>query len=339
MNFDAQMEQHFGPKAVIAPEAGIGFQAGPGVQGLIKLKLGDYNHYKFSAVRYDLQPGARLDLLASRFASRMLYCLEGSGKIALNGTAETFDEEYFVHMGEGHHAALENTGSGVQQVFSFVLGASPEARPDLMANAGGALRLELETGLRAAFGLLTLKEALAADPAGRGELVYQAPDTGPSFWQAKPSAGWVEVKLAPFTHNIHHYGLLMQTLYPGAAVREHAHNQLNEFFIITKGTALAALDGAEAVCPKGACIVIGRNVWHRWANAGDTDAQNFAIIDPPGVEGALALTGRLRRKDESWPQDIVRSPETGKILHDRYGFVIKAGAADAQSPAPTPVQA
>lgn len=122
----------------------------------------------------------------------------------------------------------------------------------------------------------------------------------------------------------------MQTLYPGAAVREHAHNQLNEFFIITKGTARAALNGVEVVCPKGSVIIIGRNVWHWWANAGDCDAQNFAIIDPPGVEGALALTGRLRTKGEAWPDDIVRNPETGRILHDRYGFVIKSGAADAQ---------
>ena len=330
MNIDAQMELHFGPKAVIGPDEGVTFQAGPGVAGLIKLSLGQYNHYKFSSVRYDLEPGATLDLFASRFAGRMVYCLEGQGTIILNGERKPFSEEYFVHVGEGHHAALVNTGRSLMQVFSFVFGASPEARVDLMKSDGERKIFEFDAGLRAVFGFLTLDEALALPATSKGELVYQLPDTGPSFWQAKPSAGWVEVKLAPFTHNVHHYGLLMQTLYPGAAVREHAHNQLNEFFIITKGTARAALDGAEAICPKGSVIIIGRNVWHWWANAGETDAQNFAIIDPPGVEGALALTGRLRTKGEVWPNDIVRSPETGKILHDRYGFVIKAGAADAQ---------
>lgn len=329
MNIDAQMEQFSGPKAIVAPDEGPRFSAGPGVTGQIKLALGQYHHYKFTSVRYDLEPGAQLDLLAARFAGRMIYCLDGAGTIILNGAAKPLAEEHFAHVGEGHHVALENTGATVMRVFSFVFGASPEARIDLMDHSSGLAVLNFDTHLRRAFGFLTRDEAAALPASARGELVYQLPDSGPSFWQAKPSAGWVEVKLAPFTHNIHHYALLMQTLYPGAAVREHAHNQLNEFFIITKGTALAALDGAEAICPRGSVIIIGRNVWHRWANAGDTDAQNFAIIDPPGVEGALALTGRLRTKGESWPDDILRSPETGQILHDRYGFVIKAGAADA----------
>lgn len=330
MNIDIQMEQHFGPKAVIAPEDGPCFIAGTGVQGQIKLALGQYHHYKFSSVRYDLEPGASLDLLASRYAGRMLYCLEGAGKIFLNGAEKPFSEEYFAHIGEGHHVSLVNTGSSEMQVFSFVFGASPEARLDLMSGDNDMPTLQFTQPLKQAFGFMSLEEARSLPAEAKGELVYQLPDTGPSFWQAKPSAGWVEVKLAPFSHNIHHYGLLMQTLYPGAAVREHAHNQLNEFFIITKGTARAGLDGAEAICPKGSVIIIGRNVWHWWANGGEGDAQNFAIIDPPGVEGALALTGRLRTKGETWPEDIERSPETGKILHDRYGFVIKAGAADAQ---------
>lgn len=329
MDIDKQMEHFFGPKAIIAPDEGARFVGGEGVTGQIKLALGQYHHYKFSAVRYDLAPGARLDLFASRFAGRMIYCLDGAGKITLNGEAKPFAEEYFVHLGEGHHAALENSGASVMQVFSVVFGASPEARIDLMDGTSDLPRLIFDASLRQTFGFLTLAEASALPVSAKGELVYQLPDTGPSFWQAKPSAGWVEVKLAPFTHNIHHYALLMQTLFPKAAVREHAHNQLNEFFIITKGTALAALDGAEAICPKGTVILIGRNIWHRWANAGDTDAQNFAIVDPPGVEGALALTGRLRTKGEAWPHDIIRSPETGQILHDRFGFVIKAGAADA----------
>ena len=332
MNIDKQMEEFLGPKAVLQPDEGLSFTtADDGVSGQIKLALGKFAHFKFTVVRFDLQPGASIDLYASRFAGRMLYCLEGDGAVILNGESKPFAEEYFVHVGERHHVALKNTGSRLQQVFSFVFGPSPEARADLMQPGESAPRLAFTDDLRAAFGLLTRDEALAVAEAERGELVYQLPDSGPSFWQAKPSAGWVEVKLAPFTHNIHHYGLLMQTLYPGAAVREHAHNQLNEFFVITKGTARAALDGVEALCPKGSVIVIGRNVWHRWANAGEGEAQNFAVIDPPGVEGALALTGRLRTKGEPCPDDIVRNAETGKILHDRYGFVIRAGAADAQA--------
>ncbi|REG46231.1 quercetin dioxygenase-like cupin family protein [Paracoccus versutus] len=321
------MEQHFGPKAIILPDDGPRFRMnGKGVIGQIKLGPGEYPHYKFTAVRFDLQPGAKLDLYAFRFSGRMIYCLDGAGTIILNGERSPFAEEHFAHIGEGHHVALENNGDNVQQVFSIVFGSSPEARIDLMPIQDDEPTLEFNIDLRAVFGLLTLTETKDLSERQKGELVYQLPDTGPSFWQAKPSVGWVEVKLAPFTHNVHHYGLLMQTLYPGAAVREHAHNQLNEFFIITKGTARAALDGVEAI----SVIVIGRNVWHWWGHAGEGDAQNFAVIDPPGVEGALALAGRLRTKGESWPDDIVRSPETGKILHDRYGFVIKAGAADAQ---------
>jgi len=329
MNIDMQMRDFRGPKAIIAPSEGTAFRVeGTNVTGLIKLALGEYPHFKFSSVRFDLQPGSELDLYATLLAGRMIYCFEGDGEIVLNGEARPFKDEYFAHVGEGHHVALRNTGGSVMSVFSFVFGASVEARADLMTDGDG-LVLDLSEAVRRPFGLISLADAENVDHSLKGELVYQESDVGPSFWQAKPSAGWVEVKLAPFTHNVHHYALLMQTLFPGNGVREHAHNQLNEFFIITKGTARAALDGAEAICEKGSCIVIGRNVWHRWACEGDVDAQNFAIIDPPGVEGALALTGRLRTKGEEWPSDIERSPETGKILQDKYGFVIKEGAADA----------
>ncbi|XBS71792.1 cupin domain-containing protein [Acerihabitans sp. KWT182] len=215
------------------------------------------------------------------------------------------------------------------QVFSLVFGASAEARLDLATEENGQLRIALSAEQRKIFGMLSAEEARDIDKSRKGVLCYQLPDSGISYWQAEPSAGWVEVKLSPFTQNVHHYALLMQTLFPGHNVREHAHNQLNEFFIITKGIARAALDGVEALCPKGTVIVIGRNVWHWWGNAGKENAQNFAVIDPPGVEGALALTGRLRVHGEAWPDNIVRNPETGRILHERYGFLIRQGSADA----------
>lgn len=331
MDIDYEMEQRFGPKGIVFPEDGVIYElSAPGVIAQTKLKIGQYPHFKFSAVRYDFTPGAELDLAATRLAGRMLYCLEGDGEIALNGSPMSFPEGAFVHLGEGHHASVRNSGEVTLQIFCFVFGPSPEAREDLLVREGDGLpRLLLSAEMIKTFGLLSLEEARQVPDSLKGELVYQLQDEGPSFWQAKPSAGFVEVKLAPFTTNVHHYSVLMQTLFPGNAVREHAHNQLNELFVISKGTAVAALDGQEAVCPKGTVIVIGRNVLHRWGNVGEGDAQNFAIVDPPGVEGALALTGRLRNKGEEWPDDIVRNVETGKILHERYGFVIRGNAADS----------
>lgn len=333
MNITEAMKTHRGPKAVIAPEEGARFTYGlERIAAQLKLAPGQYPQYKFSAVRFDLKPGQSLDLMASRFTARMIYCLDGHGEILLNGVEQPFFEEVFVHLGEGHHGVVQNSGTTEMQIFSFAFGAALEARLDLAAETHPLPHIALQDGVCRAFGLLSLEEAAQLPDDQRGVLGHQLPDSGPSFWQAKPSAGWVEVKLAPFTHNVHHYALLMQTLFPGNAVREHAHNQLNEFFIITKGTALAALDGVEATCPKGTCIVIGRNVWHRWGNAGRENAQNFAIIDPPGVEGALSVTGRARKPgapEADWPSDIERSPETGRILQERYGFVIREGAADA----------
>lgn len=160
MNIDAQMERYFGPKAVIPPDEGIPFKAGKGVSGLVKLSPGQYIHYRFSAVRYDLEAGAVLDLLASRFSGRMLYCLEGDGTIILNGERKTFAMEYFAHVGEGHHVALENSGTQTMQIFSFVFGASPEARPDLMRTKENSTVLDFDDGLRAIYGFLRLEEAL-----------------------------------------------------------------------------------------------------------------------------------------------------------------------------------
>lgn len=329
MNIDTAMEEFRGPKAVILPDEGPRFTYGPdAIAAQLKLAPGQYPHYGFSVVRFDLAPGQALDLMASRLAARMLYALDGSGTIHLNGAPKPFGEGVFVYLGQGHHACVANTGPDTLRLFSLVFGAALEARLDL-APAGDLPHLAVTEPHAAAFGLIDADTAAALPAEQRGVLAHQMPDSGPSWWQAMPSAGWVEVKLAPFTHDVHHHALLMQTLFPGTAVREHAHTQLNEFFIITKGTARAALDGAEALCPRGTVIVIGRNVWHWWGNAGDTPAQNFAVIDPPGVEGALALTGRPRSPGEEWPDDIERSPDTGRILQDRYGFRIRAGSADA----------
>ncbi|ASW09896.1 cupin domain-containing protein [Rhizobium sp. 11515TR] len=330
MNIDHEMEHRFGPKGVVLPHEGARYRLSQeGVSAQVKLAPGQYPHYKFSVVRYDLEPGAEIDLHATLFAGRILFCLEGDGGVTLNGIRKPFSEGAFVHLGEGHHATLCNTGTITQQIFSFVFGPSIETRLDLMsAGPDGLLHLDLTPDLRNIHGLLTLDEARTLSEVLKGELIYQLPDEGRSFWQAKPSAGFVEIKMAPFTSNVHHYGVLMQTLFPGNAVREHAHNQLNEFFVISKGTAWATLDGVKADCPKGTVIIIGRNVFHSWGNAGNMDVQNFAIIDPPGVEGALSLTGRPRTPGQEWPSDIVRNTETGRILHDRFGFVIRGDAAD-----------
>lgn len=332
MDIDQEMEKRFGPKAVVLPAEGFRYAlADVGVTAQVKLLPGQYPHFKFSAIRLDIEPGSKTDLLANRYSGRIVYGLEGHGDVTINGESRTFPEGSFLHLGEGHHAALRNTGENIQQVFVFTFGVSPDGRSDFLApdGPGGLPQQHLTQEAKASFGLVTLDEALNLPSELKGELILQLPDEGPSFWQAKPSAGFVEIKLAPFTSNVHHYGVLMQTLFTGARVREHGHNQLNEFFVISKGTAFAALDGDEVVCPKGTVIVIGRNVMHYWGNAGDDDAQNFAIIDPPGVEGALSLTGRLRNKGEPWPTDIQRNLETGKILHDRYGFVIRGNSADS----------
>lgn len=333
MDLDAAMERDTGPGAVLLPEDGVRFATDlPGVTGQLKLAPGEYPHFKYSAVRYDLEPGAQLDLYATLLAGRIVYCLEGDGEIIVNGARKPFGEEVFVHLGEGHHAAVENTGKVLLQVYVFTFGASPDARTDLMEDDGqGGLRLVMDASIRRMFGLQDLAQALALPEDKKGVLIHQMPDTGLSWWQARPTAGWVEVKMAPFTCDVHHYAVLMQTIYPGNHVREHAHNQLNELLLVSKGIANASLDSAEPViCPKGSIIVVGRNRFHWWGNADETEVQNFAIIDPPGVEGALAFTGRLREKGTEWPTDIVRNAETGKMLHDRFGFVIGGNAADAQ---------
>ncbi len=55
LDIDRQMEQNFGPKAIILPNNGPRFHMnGKGVIGQIKLGPGEYPHYKFTAVRFDL---------------------------------------------------------------------------------------------------------------------------------------------------------------------------------------------------------------------------------------------------------------------------------------------
>ncbi len=331
MDIDQEMEKWCGPKAIVLPEEGKRYRLPtPGVTATIKLAPDFAPHFKYSLVRYDFERNAAVELDAYTATGRIFFCLRGRGTVILNGEAKPLEEGTFIHVGEGHHIAINNDGNDELQVFTASFPPGPEAREDLLVETANDLPiLNISPDMRRAFGTLDRAEAAGLNDGRKGELYYVEPEEGLSYWQAKPTAGYIQVKMAPFTHNVHHYSAATQRIYPGNRVREHAHNQLNELFVISKGLVTASLDGEEAVIPTGSVVIIGRNVFHWWGNAGDTDAQNFAIVDPPGVEGALAFTGRLRSAGETWPDDIVRNAETGKILHDRFGFVIAAGAADA----------
>lgn len=315
-----------GNACVILPKEGLQYQhEADGVRATIKLAPDLAPYFRYSLVTYTLEPRTEADLYAYRATDRILYWLSGGGTAHIDGVRYPVSTGSFIHCGRGRHIAVADDGAGSEiAVVGLPYGA--DARHDLLvSNDGGLPRLALsDEGLRL-LGVLTRQQAEALPRDGLGELIVVGPDEGESYWQADPSPGYVQGKMGPTSSPIAHYSVGTQFLESGGAVREHGHNQLNELLIVVKGTVVACLEGEEATCPPGSVICIGRNKMHSWHTAGAEDVVVLGIIDPPGMDGALAVTGRLRVPGEPRPANIPRNAETGRILKEQFGFVIPGG--------------
>ncbi|MFJ4374786.1 cupin domain-containing protein [Pseudomonas japonica] len=298
-----------------------------GALATVRVSPRDSVFSEFSLTDFEIPAGNNVDLMACRAVDRLYYCTGGHGEITLDGQAHHIEDGSFVFCGRGRRLSVRASDGQALQLLNASFPPGPESRFDLLA--GKAEDALLDAATCAALDLLTQVEVEALSDSRRGPTFVLAAGEGPSFWQAAPSLGEVTVKLTPALAPVYNIAAGTQLLEPGAFVREHGHRRGVECVIAVQGRATVQIEGVEHDFSKGAVCVAGPYALHSFRNVGDEPFVLFSCGTPGGAELALAETGVLNVPGQPRPAEVPRNAETGRILVERYGFVLPMSAADS----------
>ena len=154
----------------------------------------------------------------------------------------------------------------------------------------------------------------------KGDAIVMAPEEGASYWQPKPSTGYVTAKITPYNSPFDSFASGIQVLDPGASVREHGHERSHEMIFVYEGTGHAIIDGERHELSPGSMMVLGRRVLHLVQNSGESQMKMLWVIFPPGVEDWFGAIGRPRQPGET-ESPIFERPENVREIQDRQRFV------------------
>ena len=153
----------------------------------------------------------------------------------------------------------------------------------------------------------------------KGVALVLGPEEGLSFWQPRPSTGYVTVKLSPYNspHDLISAGV--QVLEPGASVRRHAHERSAEILFVYEGEGKAEVDGTWHRVAQGSTLMVGRYVQHYVENDSTVPLKLFWAIMPSGLEDWFRALGRPRNPGEPPPAPFDR-PEHIEDIQRRMRF-------------------
>lgn len=288
----------------------------------IKLSPNTTATTEFSLVEIQLDPSASVDLGGYRWIDRVFFGLAGQAELGAGDNAVTLAHEGVAFVGRGNIVSLRNTSGQSIRVGIASYPPGPEARSDLLI--GGAGQFRARSFSKAECDLLGV--FYGDDPEQpRGPVTYVPPDGGSSFWQADPSAGYVSVKLSTSNMPTNQFAVVTQSLEPGAYVRQHGHARTDEIIVVSRGKGHARVEGKDYPLATGSLVFLGRNLIHGFHNTGQDNLNLIGFFNPPGIEGALSETGVPRLPGEARPKRIVRNADTGRILVEKYGFILPEG--------------
>jgi len=277
---------------------------------------------EFSLVEVELAPSASVELGSYRWIDRVIFGLTGQAELSAGCRAFTLAHEGVAFVGRGNDVSLRNTSDQLISIGVASYPPGPEARSDLLIEENGnPCRRSFSNAERALLGIV---DGTKADSES-GPVTYIGPDDGPSFWQADPSAGFVTVKLSSDNLPTNQFSVLVQSLEPGAYVRQHGHARTDEIIVVTSGEGIAKVEGQDYPLMRGSVVFLGRNLIHGFHNVGQGNLNLMGFFNPPGIEGALSETGVPRGPGETRPKGIVRNAATGRILVEKFGFVLPDG--------------
>jgi quercetin dioxygenase-like cupin family protein len=154
----------------------------------------------------------------------------------------------------------------------------------------------------------------------KGVALAVGPDEGDSYWQPRPSTGYVTVKISPYNSPNDLISAGVQVLEPGASVRRHAHERANEILFVYEGEGRAEIDGAWHRVRQGSTFMVGRYVQHTVENDGTVPLKIFWAIMPAGLEDWFRALGQPRNPGEPAPAPFDR-PVDVEDIRRRMRFV------------------
>ena len=159
-----------------------------------------------------------------------------------------------------------------------------------------------------------------AEQAAKGVSLFVGAEEGESYWQPRPSTGYVTVKISPYNSRNDLVSAGVQVLEPGASVRRHAHERANEILFVFEGEGKAEIDGVWHRVSQGSTLMVGRYVQHYVENDGKVPLKMFWAIMPSGLEDWFKALGRPRKPGEPAPAPFDR-PENVAEIQKQMRFV------------------
>lgn len=293
----------------------------------VKLSPEDTDFVNFACWKVTLPARKSVDFMALSATDRAYYCIAGSGEVVLNGDVKEVATGDVIFCGRGNNLEYQNTGEDELELMGFSIPAVPEVRIDILKE-GYELKLEdCAVDLRRALGLMTTEEANCLDQGRRGDVFIMGPDDGDTYWQPKPSLGYVTVKTKPEYARKNNFGVALQKLEPGAHVVPHAHSRTAELLVCVKGKGKVYLEGAgEKEFRPGAIAMIGTRTFHNFHNTGSQEDGELIVAglaSPTEISEALSEIGIPRIVGEPTPDHIERDASRYQILKEKYGFIFK----------------
>ena len=154
----------------------------------------------------------------------------------------------------------------------------------------------------------------------KGPAFFSGPDDGESFWQPKPSTGYITNKVTPANSPYDTFSSGIQVLEPGASVVQHAHRYAHEMIFVYSGVGYIEMDGTRYEVEQDAMLIVGRGLQHLLVNTGDTQMKVLWVMFPPGLENWFEALGRPREPGDPLPDPFDRPTDIQEI-QDRMNFV------------------
>jgi quercetin dioxygenase-like cupin family protein len=154
----------------------------------------------------------------------------------------------------------------------------------------------------------------------KGVALVLGPEEGDSYWQPRPSTGYVTVKISPYNSPNDLIAAGVQVLEPGSSVRRHAHERANEILFVFEGEGRAEVEGQWHRVRQGSTLMVGRQVQHYIENDGGVPLKLFWAIMPAGLEDWFRALGRPRAPGDAPPAPFDR-PDNVEEIQRRMRFV------------------
>jgi hypothetical protein len=126
----------------------------------------------------------------------------------------------------------------------------------------------------------------------KGVALAVGPDEGDSYWQPRPSTGYVTVKISPYNS---------------------PNDRANEILFVYEGEGRAEIDGAWHRVSQGSTFMVGRYVQHTVENDGTVPLKIFWAIMPAGLEDWFRALGQPRTPGEPAPAPFDRPADVEDI--------------------------